>query len=155
MKNGISKNDIKRFRSFYEPVGECYEWKGGVNSTGRGIFWLNRKSEKAHRISWVIANGKIPDNMCVLHKCDNGVCVRIGHLFLGTRKDNTQDMLKKKRFVGNTKIDSLLAKGIADEYRRDKSVTMKILGKKYSICYSTVFKIVHQQRSQADHVTFR
>lgn len=107
MKNKIQYKD--RFMSYVAKLDYCWEWQGGINSTGRGIFWLNNKTPKAHRISWIIHNGDIPENVCVLHKCDNGKCVNPKHLFLGSYKDNTQDMINKKRFVGNLKIDSAKA----------------------------------------------
>lgn len=52
---------------------------------------------KAHRASWIAYRGEIPDNLWVLHRCDNRLCVNPEHLFLGTARDNTQDMIKKGR----------------------------------------------------------
>lgn len=75
----------------------CWEWVGGINSTGRGIFWLNGKTPKTHRVSYELNVGMIPKGQLVLHKCDNGKCVRPDHLFLGTFKDNTRDMFSKGR----------------------------------------------------------
>lgn len=53
----------------------------------------------AHRISWILTNGPIPDGLCVLHRCDNPPCVRTDHLFLGTLADNIHDMDDKGRRV--------------------------------------------------------
>ena len=53
---------------------------------------------KAHRFSWELYNAKeIPKGMCVLHRCDNPPCCNPDHLFIGTMKDNTQDMMRKER----------------------------------------------------------
>ncbi|MGJ3630231.1 HNH endonuclease signature motif containing protein [Sphingomonas sp. MMS24-JH45] len=53
--------------------------------------------DKAHRVSWEISHGSVPDDMIVMHKCDNPSCSNPEHLMLGTMKDNTQDMLRKGR----------------------------------------------------------
>ena len=141
----LKESDIKRFWSFVSKSNKCWEWSGGICSTGRGIFWLNNSTPKAHRVSWVLHYGVIPGKLCVLHKCDNGKCVRPDHLFLGTLKDNTQDMIKKGRHVGNTKIDTSLANKIRKEYVFRK-VTQRFLAKKYGVTQVTIHHIINFHR---------
>ena len=78
---------------------ECWEFTGGINSTGRGIFWWGNKSIHAHRMSYILHCGNIPEGMYVCHSCDNGKCVNPHHLFLGSAKDNIQDCISKGRKV--------------------------------------------------------
>lgn len=89
---------------FWERVdksGDCWEWTGsrtkfGYGQTKQGLRF-GVQSALAHRISWVIANGPVPGGACVLHRCDNPPCVRPEHLFLGSRADNSADMISKGR----------------------------------------------------------
>lgn len=85
------------------PGGNCWIWTGSVlpaSRTSRGGYghlrW-NRQNLLAHRTAFTIENGTIPDRLCVLHACDNPRCVRPEHLFLGTKAENTQDMMRKGR----------------------------------------------------------
>lgn len=89
---------------FWEKVtrGEgCWTWTAGRQGNGYGLFQTSRggirKSVGAHRAAWTLTNGPIPDGLWVLHKCDNRVCVRPDHLFLGDRRDNTLDAASKGR----------------------------------------------------------
>jgi DNA-binding CsgD family transcriptional regulator len=81
----------------------CWEWTGSVGQMGHGQIMADRNTSptrhllSTHRVSWEIHIGPIPDGLCVLHKCDNPRCVRPSHLFLGTKADNTADMLRKQR----------------------------------------------------------
>lgn len=76
----------------------CWLWTTKTDKDGYGIFHgLQNKQIRAHRFSWVMHNREIPEAILVLHKCDTPGCIRPSHLFLGTPKDNTQDMLAKGR----------------------------------------------------------
>jgi HNH endonuclease len=77
----------------------CWEWTGGTNGH-YGVIGLGGRGggcTSSHRMSWRIHYGVIPDEMQVLHHCDNTLCVRPDHLFVGTRSDNMRDMVKKGR----------------------------------------------------------
>ena len=54
-------------------------------------------NRKAHRVQWEKFRGPVPEGMQVLHTCDTPGCINIEHLFLGTARDNMQDMSAKGR----------------------------------------------------------
>jgi hypothetical protein len=85
-----------------EPNSGCWLWDSAVNNKGYGLIFNSDpdKERQAHRVSWRLHRGEIPTGMCVLHRCDVPLCVNQNHLFLGTMKDNTQDMIKKGRAKG-------------------------------------------------------
>lgn len=77
---------------------ECWLWIGGKRGPyGAGFYAGNRVD--AHRVSWMIHYGEIPDGMSVMHKCDTPLCVNPNHLQLGTHAENMHDMKLKKRSV--------------------------------------------------------
>lgn len=90
---------VERFWESVPIVGDgCWEWTGST-SDGYGVIWHSEKRRQvgAHRLSWEIHHGPIPDGAWVLHNCDNPSCVRPEHLFLGTPGDNVDDALGKGR----------------------------------------------------------
>lgn len=77
---------------------KCWSWIGASDRHGYGALNDgNGTPKKAHRISWEIHFGAIPDGLGVLHKCDNPECSNPDHLFLGTQKHNALDMSNKGR----------------------------------------------------------
>lgn len=78
---------------------ECWTWLASVQTVGHpyGYFRFGKTMKKAHRISWMLNNGEIPEGMCVLHKCDNPRCVNPAHLFIGTQLENIRDRDRKGR----------------------------------------------------------
>lgn len=97
----------KQINRFWQRVGitanpdKCWEWQGRCDSKmgyGQVAFGYPKSIEyKASRIAYFLFYGQQPNNLCVLHKCDNPPCVNPHHLFLGTHLDNTKDRQKKGR----------------------------------------------------------
>jgi hypothetical protein len=78
----------------------CWLWKGRIQKiSGYGVIDVYglKSPQAAHRIAWKMTNGAIPFGMYICHSCDVRACVRPGHLFLGTAKDNMTDMISKGR----------------------------------------------------------
>lgn len=93
-------------RPLIETETGCLEWAGYRNNHRGGYGQISTVDSKpsrkkrchlAHRISFEIANGPIPPNMAVCHRCDNPPCCNPAHLFLGTKLENWNDMRAKKR----------------------------------------------------------
>ena len=79
-------------------VTDCWEWQGGKNNIGYGLIRDEKRMRTAHRVSYEEHNNiQIPKNLVTMHSCDNPCCVNPSHLSLGTRSDNTRDMINKGR----------------------------------------------------------
>jgi hypothetical protein len=92
--NNIFTKHIKDRFFKYAPsrnAGVCWNWQGATMKNGYGEFHLHGSSVYAHRISYIIFYGEIPEGLLVRHKCDNKLCVNPKHLELGTHSDNLID----------------------------------------------------------------
>lgn len=124
----------------------CIRWKASVGTDGYGQLWVGGKNYLAHRVSYFLHNNNIDNSLVVLHKCDTPRCVNPKHLFLGTKHDNSQDMLIKGRQArGELNINAKLTKAIAlkirEEYAQGK-VSQQKLGRKYNVKQTTVSDII-------------
>lgn len=107
--NGQYK-DATRRRFFWRNVtlGDgCWPRVGAPANGGYSTLIICGKRVRAHRYSYESFVGPIPQGKLVCHKCDNPACVRPDHLFLGTHKDNSQDMIQKGRNMHVTKPETL------------------------------------------------
>lgn len=143
----MTKNTELSFLSRIDRRDEdgCWIWSGCKNQHGYGLISFNNRQLSAHRLSYQLFIGEIPKGMYILHKCDNPSCVNPNHLFLGTQKDNMQDMVNKGRsgvgqkrgcpkltwdqvrtIRGESKTGKLY-KIIAEEYGVDPSLISQIM----------------------------
>lgn len=96
-----SKPILERLMSRVEKTDTCWIWKGHCNLYGYGKIGIPGKGQgvttATHRLAWELLRGPIPKGMNICHKCDNPPCCNPDHLFIGTQKDNLQDMKQKNR----------------------------------------------------------
>lgn len=121
---------------------KCWLWIGQLMHEGYGHFTVYRKDRKAlsgegsyplraHRVSYSLTNGPITSKDRICHKCDNPPCVNPDHLFCGTAKDNTQDMIQKGRYVnGFAKLNKDDVKWIREWYLK---ISTKDIAKKFGL----------------------
>ena len=128
-------------------LGNCWIWIGGQEGK-HSIFHVNGRNIGAHRASWIINKGPIPDGMNVCHKCDNPPCVRPNHLFLGDDADNQHDCIEKGRKAHGEQVgNSILTDQIVREIRtlRMNGITEVSVAAKFGVDTSTVNAVVHRR----------
>lgn len=149
----------KQLQRFWSKVNKrpdgVWEWTAYKNKAGYGWFCVKHgRSALAHRISWELANGPIPEGMCVLHKNDIPYDVNPDNLFLGTHSENIADMVRKNRQAGGTqpgtnkgtangqaKINELKAQAIRDLYKTGNYTQLE-LGALFGLSQQAIHKIV-------------
>jgi hypothetical protein len=102
-KTENEEDALAKFVSLVDVKNECRHWIGQLNQYGYGrMSFLGKHAQRAHRVSYLLFVGEIPDGLCVCHHCDNPSCVNPDHLFLGTKDDNNKDKCRKGRQpIGN------------------------------------------------------
>lgn len=117
------------------PFHTCWEWIGGVNKhTGYGQLTYKSKAKLAHRLSYELHKGSIPEKQVVMHTCDNKTCVNPEHLKLGTQADNMRDMSVKNRSLrGSKNPTAKLTEKRVVCIRADNSSTNEELAGKFNV----------------------
>lgn len=81
----------------------CKIWPKSTDTGGYGIIVLREIRERrnrhfgCHRLAWEMTHGPIPEGMFICHKCDTRRCCNPDHMFIGTERDNWNDMREKRR----------------------------------------------------------
>ena len=139
---------IDRFWSKVDKRGpdDCWLWLGTKNLPNDcgmvyGNFGVRSVSYRAHRFSWMLANGQIPNGLFVMHKCDVPLCVNPHHLFTGTAGDNNRDAMRKGRITKGENVNTakLTEDQVVEIYHSPGGFTE--LGRAYDVCATTIMKI--------------
>lgn len=131
-------------------LGPCHVWVGATrNGYGALVVGYNAKrqpiKESTHRLAWIAQNSPIPDGLFVCHKCDNRLCVRADHLFLGTIQDNNADRVRKDRGIKGDQVNTCkLTEDQAREIVRlyGTGVLQKELARMFGIAQSNISSLV-------------
>lgn len=101
----ISDKQCERFFTKVNKEGAngCWEWIGNMHNNGYGLINIDKHNWRAHRLSYVIKHGSIPDGMFLMHQCDNKICVNPDHLKPGTHAENMAEMVARGRASRATK----------------------------------------------------
>lgn len=120
---------LDRFERFFKKCNGCWIWNGSLNWAGYGTFRYGSSTTRAHRTSFELYICSIPEELNVLHTCDNPSCVNPEHLWLGTQADNAEDREEKQRGNHKQGITHGMVKvteSIVRAIRRDRRVTSEI-----------------------------
>jgi len=150
------KKDLERFWTKVDIRNwdECWEWLAQKDKDGYGRIKIKKKCLRAHRFSFFIHNGFVDKNLYVCHSCDNPSCVNPHHLWIGTNRDNQNDLVEKSKIINkknkskNMGEKSHLSKlkeedviAIRNLYL-DKSILIKDIANKFDITITNVQDIV-------------
>ncbi len=132
----------------------CWEWLGSRSQYGYGIIQQRRLRFHAHRVSWAMHFGDIPNGMYVCHHCDNPACVRPDHLFLGTHQDNMADKISKGRATGGSrpgemhplsKLTDEAVRVIRAEYTPGKRGHGAAAAKRFGVSISAIYLVLRNK----------
>lgn len=163
LEKGITKfcsrkcHDLSRRRTlaeyfweYVEKTDTCWWWTGIIHSNGYGRFWLNDTRFYAHRVSYELNCGPIPPGYFVCHHCDNPLCVRPDHLFLGTPQENVADSVAKGRSArgeknAHTKLTEEDVIAIRETYAAG-GITHRELAHQYNVSRKSIGDIINRRR---------
>ena len=147
MARPLEDLEVKFWRKVEKNPG-CWRWKASKFRRGYGQISHAGKNLKGHRVSFELHFGPIPDGMLVCHKCDNPECTNPKHLFLGTWKDNVQDMQRKGRrtlLIGRKNPMTKLTDEQIAEVRRSYipgKVSQRVIAERFNITQGYVSEIM-------------
>ena len=127
----------------YAGLGQCWGWKGYISS-GYANVKVGKKTILAHRLSYILHKGEIPNGMVIMHRCDNKICTNPDHLELGTRSQNSKDAHLRG-----------LCKGSRSKKRLSFNILMATLASKAEIAMKNflgIFWELHKHVENSDPV---
>lgn len=131
----------------------CWDWQGYISKYGYGyVGRANQPNIQAHRLSYQLFKGEIPEGKFACHTCDRRCCVAPHHLWVGSNSDNMIDATKKKRLPtifkngekhSRTKLDNAIVRKIKEDFV--KGLSSWEIAEKYIIALSTIRHIAQKK----------
>lgn len=139
-----------RFFAKIKKTKQCWIWTAGrcdYAPIQYGCFKVNHRMCRAHTVSWIMFNKKLP-KLCILHTCDNSLCVNPKHLYEGTRKDNARDRERRHRGNHARGVDNgqvkLTEKDVRDIRRLANKHTQQYLSDIYGVNQPNISRIIRR-----------
>jgi len=155
MKNSIEKRFWSKVKT--GRLDDCWLWKGAKTSNGYGSIHVERHAVRAHRLAFELTFGAIPVGSFVCHSCDVRLCCNPLHIFLGSAKDNTRDMVAKGRSLRGrmmekrrgernprAKLNQIQVEKMRARFAKG-GITKTELARRYGISESQVRGIINQK----------
>ena len=144
----------QRFEARYSPeaLSGCWLWNGAYTGNGYPAFAPTKHGyDGAHRWSYRLHKGEIPEGLVVCHTCDNPACVNPEHLFLGTHKDNQQDCSRKGRLGGRVRHgeNNAMAKLTNEQVTAIRKLQPRgsqilSVAKEHKVCKATIYNLLNR-----------
>lgn len=133
-----------------DKVNSDWQWTAGKHKQGYGEFCINGKQVYAHRISYQLFNGPIPEGMDILHSCDDPGCVDPEHLHLGNQITNMREMKERKRIPSGekhflSKLTQSQVDKIRDDWDNNRIPSITACANSYGVNHSTIWNIIHNK----------
>lgn len=132
----INEKVRRRFESKFRVTPGCWIWTATIGPKGYGRFGLGGKNAIAPRVSHMLYIGEILPGLCVLHSCDNPICVNPDHLRQGTQKENAADMVSRGRHKGKGRLNRAQVEAIRADTR-----ILTAIAADYGVTFQNIYAI--------------
>jgi len=133
----------ERFWNHVTKGEACWKWNASLTNKGYGRIHVGKERLLAHRYSWMLHFGPIPDGKHVLHTCDNPACVNPSHLFLGTHQDNMADKVAKGRHYHFKFTAKQIKKMIS---MRRRGFPLKSIAEEFNVYRGVIRRVLEEQK---------
>ena len=128
-----------------EPYSGCWLWTASIDTGGYGQIKKTDRLVHAHRVSWELHNGPIPEGLDCLHQCNTRACVNPDHLWLGTAIDNMKHCYAEGRrnIIDNRGEKNGVAKLTASDVREIRTTkgAQREIAKRFNVSQTRISKI--------------
>jgi DNA-binding XRE family transcriptional regulator len=141
----MGRMSTERFEKFVspEPNSGCWLWMGALHPKGYGLFSLKHTLIGAHRASFILYRGEIPESAHVCHRCDVRCCVNPDHLFLATNAENVADKVKKNRQAKGTGLPhAKLTPAQVISIRSTTGISQRALARQFGVTRNAIRNIL-------------